>query len=61
MREIRPSGSEGGVVGNGHPYPYSSQQLLLGLEGALADLPDPLGHGGQEQRGADPSPEPTCE
>jgi len=24
MREIRPSGSEGGVVGNGHPYPYTS-------------------------------------
>jgi len=22
MREIRQSGSEGGVVGNGHPYPY---------------------------------------
>ena len=24
MREIRQSGSEGGVVGNGHPYPYST-------------------------------------
>jgi hypothetical protein len=24
MREIRQSGSEGGVVGNGHPYPYTS-------------------------------------
>ena len=23
MREIRQSGSEGGVVGNGHPYPYT--------------------------------------
>ena len=22
MREIRTSGSEGGVAGNGHPYPY---------------------------------------
>jgi len=22
MREIRQSGSEGGVAGNGHPYPY---------------------------------------
>ena len=22
MREIRPSGSEGGVAANGHPYPY---------------------------------------
>ena len=22
MREIRPSGSEGGVADNGHPYPY---------------------------------------
>ena len=24
MREIRQSGSEGGVVGNGHPYPYNT-------------------------------------
>jgi hypothetical protein len=24
MREIRPSGSEGGVAYNGHPYPYTS-------------------------------------
>ena len=24
MREIRQSGSEGGVVGNGHPYPYQT-------------------------------------
>jgi hypothetical protein len=24
MREIRQSGSEGGVAGNGHPYPYTS-------------------------------------
>ena len=23
MREIRPSGSEGGVADNGHPYPYN--------------------------------------
>ena len=22
MRDIRPSGSEGGVAENGHPYPY---------------------------------------
>jgi hypothetical protein len=22
MRETRPSGSEGGVADNGHPYPY---------------------------------------
>ena len=34
MREIRSSGSEGGVADNGHPYPYlsadnSSVQLLL--------------------------------
>ena len=28
MREIRQSGSEGGVAGNGHPYPY----LGAGLE-----------------------------
>ncbi len=25
MREIRQSGSEGGVAGNGHPYPYSGK------------------------------------
>ena len=24
MREIRPSGSEGGVAYNGHPYPYNT-------------------------------------
>ena len=24
MWEIRQSGSEGGVVGNGHPYPYNT-------------------------------------
>lgn len=24
MREIRQSGSEGGVAGNSHPYPYTS-------------------------------------
>ena len=24
MREIRQSGSEGGVADNGHPYPYTS-------------------------------------
>ena len=31
MREIRQSGSEGGVAGNGHPYPY------LGAWSAHAD------------------------
>ena len=25
MREIRPSGLEGGVAGNGHPYPYQEK------------------------------------
>jgi hypothetical protein len=25
MREIRQSGSEGGVADNGHPYPYGAQ------------------------------------
>ena len=25
MREIRLSGLEGGVAGNGHPYPYRSR------------------------------------
>ena len=25
MREIRQSGSEGGVADNGHPYPYQVQ------------------------------------
>ena len=27
MREIRPSGSEGGVARKRHPYPYRNQQL----------------------------------
>jgi len=32
MREIRPSGSEGGVADNGHPYPYpGGAQARLGL------------------------------
>ena len=29
MREIRQSGSEGGVVGNGHPYPYGGKSATL--------------------------------
>jgi hypothetical protein len=29
MRESRLSGSEGGVPGNGHPYPYPSFPLAL--------------------------------
>jgi hypothetical protein len=32
MREIRPSGSEGGVAANRHPYPYF--RLCLRHEGA---------------------------
>ena len=34
MREIRPSGSEGGVADNGHPYPYLGghrTRCLIGL------------------------------
>ena len=30
MREIRSSGSEGGVADSGHPYPYSGEGSLLG-------------------------------
>jgi hypothetical protein len=29
MREIRQSGSEGGVVGNGHPYPYNFSSVKV--------------------------------
>jgi hypothetical protein len=28
MREIRPSGSEGGVVRKRHPYPYRQNTIL---------------------------------
>ena len=28
MRETRPYGSEGGVAGNGHPYPYDGIRPL---------------------------------
>ena len=28
MREIRQSGSEGGVADNGHPYPYTVGYLV---------------------------------
>ena len=34
MREIRPSGSEGGVADNGHPYPYSDDLGQGGLTGS---------------------------
>jgi hypothetical protein len=37
MREIRSSGSEGGVADNGHPYPYPSA-----LHAELAGLGRPL-------------------
>jgi len=30
MREIRQSGSEGGVAGNSHPYPYTSPERSSG-------------------------------
>ena len=30
MREIRQSGSEGGVADNGHPYPYRTRTLFSG-------------------------------
>ena len=30
MREIRPSGSEGGVADNGHPYPYLRSSPEIG-------------------------------
>jgi hypothetical protein len=29
MREIRQSGSEGGVAGNVHPYPYRTVEAAL--------------------------------
>jgi hypothetical protein len=36
MREIRQSGSEGGVADNGHPYPYN--QLKQGSSYFSANL-----------------------
>ena len=47
MREIRPSGSEGGVADNGHPYPYNpgrshlsknSRVVRVSLVSILPDL-----------------------
>ena len=41
MREIRQSGSEGGVAGNGHPYPYlESARVRLSLWREPAMQPD---------------------
>ena len=43
MREIRQSGSEGGVADNGHPYPYTRDYLGAQwswlLVGRLVDSP----------------------
>jgi hypothetical protein len=38
MREIRQSGSEGGVVGNGHPYPYTPGCSHLFCSGRVPGL-----------------------
>ena len=40
MRENRPSGLEGGVAGNGHPYPYNIGKMhprrnALGIGGGI--------------------------
>ena len=50
MREIRQSGSEGGVADNGHPYPYPMPRglpnpvvgvLLIGRQRGLPSNPMP--------------------
>ena len=38
MREIRQSGSEGGVADNGHPYPYTSGCTHLFCGGRVPGL-----------------------
>jgi hypothetical protein len=38
MREIRPSGSEGGVADNGHPYPYNPGGYHLFCGGGVLGL-----------------------
>jgi len=39
MRENRPYGSEGGVAGNGHPYPYDGDRLSGDSTAAHRDTP----------------------
>ena len=41
MREIRQSGSEGGVADNGHPYPYLGGHWAIFM-GVSADSTLPL-------------------
>ena len=38
MREIRQSGSEGGVADNGHPYPYQMRGGGSSVEGARVEV-----------------------
>jgi hypothetical protein len=50
MREIRQSGSEGGVVGNGHPYPYKPVAGATGKATITTTVKDDGGvlNGGQD-------------
>ena len=66
MREIRPSGSEGGVVGNGHPYPYREvggpegprrRVAAVGRDGVSLSIPRADGLGMCGPRGLDPDRE----
>lgn len=41
MREIRSSGSEGGVADNGHPYPYLLEVGWVEREGSDSGTHDP--------------------
>ena len=43
MREIRLSGLEGGVAGNGHPYPYVRLRALMNGRVKVPDLANTLG------------------
>ena len=40
MREIRPSGSEGGVADNGHPYPYKEARGRIGFRAVRQNCAD---------------------
>ena len=54
MREIRPSGSEGGVAYNGHPYPYTPGCTHLFCGGRVPGLA-PGACGGWGLRGIGPA------
>jgi hypothetical protein len=54
MREIRPSGSEGGVAENGHPYPYRWPAAGGAAAGVIFSTWAALGWPGPQEPGALP-------